>query len=188
MVENDKKAGPLFLNLGAGHTRVEGFLSVDLYGTPDVRHDLNKAPYPWPDNSVDRILASHIMEHLDDWWTAVTECARILRPGGLLEIRVPHDSSTTALEYRDHKRIIGPSSFHGTLGQKSGESTWAESVRDTVPILFKEYVLHPHVEYQWMATWCPWLLRFCARHMRNFIWEHRMVFEKIGDSGNEIQR
>lgn len=82
------------LNLGCGFKYLAGWVNVDAYQccNPDVVWDLNKFPYPWENNSVNRIYMSHILEHIPDWWTAFTECARILKVGGTIEIRVPDES------------------------------------------------------------------------------------------------
>jgi len=82
------------LNLGAGEFRKEGYINVDWspLHKPDVLHDLNLLPYPFADSSVDEIFASHILEHLDKPFEVMREYHRILRPGGLLIIKVPHFS------------------------------------------------------------------------------------------------
>ena len=56
----------------------------------NVLHDITK-PFPLDDNSVDRILASQVFEHIEScYWTPIlTELYRILKPGGLLRIDVP---------------------------------------------------------------------------------------------------
>lgn len=171
---------PVLLNLGSGFNPLDGYVNVDFYGEPDVRHDLNLAPYPWADNSVDGIEYWHALEHLDDWWTSFTECARILKPGGFLHIRVPDESSTTALAYRDHKTVFSLVSFHGISDRPHGTNAWAATETGTVPLVLTSYYQVPFEQYQWMTRWCPWLLRFCAKHMRNFIWEQRFYFMKVG--------
>ena len=81
-------AQPLLLNLGCGTYRRPEYVNVDAFAVckPDVVWDLNETPYPWPDNSVDGIMMTHVLEHLENWWGAFTECARILKPGGTLVI------------------------------------------------------------------------------------------------------
>ncbi|MGI9605859.1 MAG: class I SAM-dependent methyltransferase [Acidimicrobiales bacterium] len=44
---------------------------------------------PFPDASFDRIIASEILEHIDDDHGALRELVRILRPGGTLAATVP---------------------------------------------------------------------------------------------------
>jgi SAM-dependent methyltransferase len=177
-------ATPLLLNLGCGTQKEPQFLNVDGFKecNPDLVWDLNVTPYPWESNSVDGVQMLHVLEHLDNWWEAFCECARILKPGGFLRIHVPDESSQTALTYRDHLRVFGLASFHGIHGRPSGTNAWAKSVESTVPLVLSEYYQVPHGNYQWMARWCPRVLRFCADHLRNFIHEQRFVFRKIGAS------
>ena len=96
---------PLRLDLGCGEGKNPGWTRVDLYGEPDVRWNLQEFPFPWDDNSVDEIMMHHVLEHLPNWWDAFTECARILKPGGLFHVHVPDESSTSALTYRDHYHV-----------------------------------------------------------------------------------
>lgn len=176
---------PVFLNLGCGFNKIEErfWINVDAFDNcqPDVVHDLNKFPYPWGDNSVDRIFISHVLEHLDDWWGAFKEMARILKLGGELEIRVPDESSRTAWGYRDHKHVFTKHSFFGAEGFTHGTNAWALSEIDSVPLKMVNYHQVPFKQYEWMIRWCPNLLFFCAEHFRNFIHEQRFIFRKIGD-------
>ena len=176
MAQNAQKVA---LNLGCGFQKLPGMVNVDAFENcePDIKWDLNNFPYPWEDNSIHAIFAAHIFEHLDDWWGALKECARILVPGGTLEIRVPDESSTTAGTYRDHNHIFSGVSFHGVIGASHGTNAWAKTEQETVPL---EMVSHHHVpfkKYNWMRH-VPGLLGFCANHMRNFIWEQRFIFIK----------
>ena len=54
----------LRLNLGCGMNRLDGYVNVDRYGEPDLRHDLEVVPWPWPDDSVSEVLLKHVLEHL----------------------------------------------------------------------------------------------------------------------------
>lgn len=42
------------------------------------------AHLPWPDQSMDVCLALELLEHVADWTTCLNECARVIRPGGVL--------------------------------------------------------------------------------------------------------
>lgn len=170
----------VILNLGCGFKKMEGAINVDAFSccSPDVQWDLNTFPYPWDDNSVDEILMSHVLEHIPDWWQAFNECARILKPGGRYEVRVPDESSATALTYRDHFHVFSLMSFHGIHEANHGTSAWARENKETVPLKLESYSQVPYKKYNWMVKF-PWLLRFCAHHMRNFIHEQVFVFSKI---------
>lgn len=79
------------LNLGAGSRKIEGFIGVDVSDEADVKVDLRFTPWLIEKESVDEILASHILEHFDkdDAIRFMKECHRILKPGGKLFVAVP---------------------------------------------------------------------------------------------------
>ena len=52
-----------------------------------VRGDLTALPVP--DASVDRVMASEVLEHIPDDATAFAEIARVLKPGGRVAVTVP---------------------------------------------------------------------------------------------------
>ena len=55
-----------------------------------VCHDLRKG-IPFTDASADNIFSSHFLEHLSrsDGCQLLTECYRVLKPGGTLRVGVP---------------------------------------------------------------------------------------------------
>src|SRR6185312_513515 len=87
------------LNLGCGQNKVEGYLNVDKYAAcaPDRVVDLEAFPWPFPDASVDEILLTHVLEHLgretETFFGIMRELHRVLKPGGKVQIRVPHPRS-----------------------------------------------------------------------------------------------
>lgn len=182
---------PVLLNLGCGFTKLDGHVNVDAFENcePDVTHDLNQFPYPWNDESVDGIILSHTLEHLDDWWAAFCECARILKPGAEFVVRVPDESSTSALTYRDHNHVFSQHSFHGIHGRTGwGNNAWAELQNESVPLVLTQYNLVPFKQYYWMTHWpFRWLLMFCHAHLRNFIWEQRFVFLRVRKDAPVVQ-
>jgi SAM-dependent methyltransferase len=75
-------AGPIVGGLGLFRTR----------WNPDiVIHDIRK-PFPWGDGTIDVIYTSNTIEHLKkrDGETCLRECARVLRPGGIVRVVVPN--------------------------------------------------------------------------------------------------
>jgi predicted SAM-dependent methyltransferase len=92
------------LNLGCGDKYYMDFVNVDVSGKMvDVYHDLDKFPYPFKANSIDFILASHILEHLKDTAKFFQEIKRILKKGGIAEISVPHYKSYGAYASFGHR-------------------------------------------------------------------------------------
>ena len=82
------------LNLGAGNRIIPEAINHDrIVHRPeiDVAWDLNDLPWPWEDESFDKILAIAVLEHLRiDLLQSVNECWRLLRPGGVIYIKLPH--------------------------------------------------------------------------------------------------
>lgn len=175
-----------YINLGCGYKKMIGAINVDAYDccNPDVVQDLNETPWEWVESdSVDFIAAHHIFEHLIDWWPAFAECGRILKPGCVLEIKLPDESSASALSYRDHHHIFTPWSFHGALNYKAepfrhGTNAWANTVSGKIPLKMMQWNRSPFEKYNWMLRF-PRLLNFCADHLRNFIWEQTFTFVKV---------
>jgi len=81
------------LNLGAGNKILAEAVNHDLHKHRpeiDVAHDLNILPWPWADNSFDQIVASAVFEHLEiDMVVTLNECHRLLRPDGVLWLKLP---------------------------------------------------------------------------------------------------
>jgi predicted SAM-dependent methyltransferase len=79
------------LNLGASDRQFEGFTSVDIAPPADIVADLAQA-WPWPDSSVDEVLALDIAEHIEDRIHFMNELHRVLKPGARATIETPNAS------------------------------------------------------------------------------------------------
>lgn len=102
------------LNIGSGNIRFDDFLNVDINPLfADIVHDLRKIPYPFDDNTIDKIIASHIVEHLyvDEHLSFMDECWRILQPEGCMEIIFPMWNTASAWIDPTHVRAIHPDQY-----------------------------------------------------------------------------
>jgi 2-polyprenyl-3-methyl-5-hydroxy-6-metoxy-1,4-benzoquinol methylase len=79
------------LNLGACDRAIAGFLSVDIAPPADVIADLAQ-PWPWPDSSVDEVVAHDVIEHIADRIHFMNELCRVLKPGATATIETPNAS------------------------------------------------------------------------------------------------
>jgi predicted SAM-dependent methyltransferase len=102
------------LNLGAGNDIRAGYINHDIAELSgiDLTHNLDHYPWPWPKNSFDEILAMDILEHLDNFVSAMEELHRILKPGGVVMIRVPYWNHSCAYIDPTHKRGFHEKTFH----------------------------------------------------------------------------
>lgn len=70
---------------------------------------------PFDNDSVDCVYASHVLEHIDDYKTAIREWFRVLKTGGYMIIAVPHmylyekRKHLPSMWNADHKRFYTPS-------------------------------------------------------------------------------
>lgn len=55
---------------------------------------------PWADNSMDVCLMPELLEHVPDWGKVLDECARILRPRGILYLTTTNKLSPHQQEFR----------------------------------------------------------------------------------------
>lgn len=88
------------LDLGCGKNKREGFIGVDSrpFEGVDVVCDLSSGKWPWEDDSVDEVNASHVVEHLkpSERIHFVNELHRVLKKGGRAFIATPHFASVRA--------------------------------------------------------------------------------------------
>ena len=100
------------LNLGCGSNIKEGYINLDKfsYYKPDVIHDLELVPYPFKDDSVEKILMSHVLEHIGQdpnvFNNIIKEFYRICKNKAVLDIRVPHPRHDDFISDPTHVRPI----------------------------------------------------------------------------------
>ncbi len=89
-------------------------LDINPDHNPDIVHDLNVLPLPFPDDAFDEICAFEVLEHVGqqgDWrffFAQWSDFWRMLRDGGLFFGTCPAASSPWAWGDPSHTRIIGP--------------------------------------------------------------------------------
>ncbi len=110
------------LELGCGTVPTPGYVHHDRQKHSqhiDVAHDLDQLPWPWRDQSCEEILGLDVFEHLHlmpaDW---MRECYRLLRPGGLLRLRVPIFGTPWHLIDPTHVRGFHPLNFDYFIADK----------------------------------------------------------------------
>jgi ubiquinone/menaquinone biosynthesis C-methylase UbiE len=99
------------LNLGSGYKKIEGFQNVDCnpHCNPDFLVDIAKEQWPFEDNSIDGVIAHHILEHLgEEFFHVMKELYRVCKDGTFINILVPFPRHDTFLIDPTHRRPILP--------------------------------------------------------------------------------
>lgn len=104
------------LHLGCGKTILPDWINVDCVNSPgvDLVFDLDKCstnPFPLPDNSIEVILASHLLEHIANPLPMMQELYRIAKPDAKATFYLPYGSSDDAFEDPTHVRPYFLNSF-----------------------------------------------------------------------------
>ena len=101
------------LHLGCGKHPKPLYTNVDKYKLPgvDVVHDLDVLPWPFDTETHDEIVGIDIIEHVVNAVGFMNECARILKPGGILNLRTCYYLSKNAFTDLDHKHFPTDESF-----------------------------------------------------------------------------
>ena len=98
------------LDLGCGKNKVPNSIGLDNVQLPgvDVEHDLLDFPYPFDNESIDKIYLRHVIEHfaIENINFIMNECNRILKNDGLLVITVPHVFSISAFIDPTHRSFF----------------------------------------------------------------------------------
>ena len=106
------------LDLGCGLRKRPGAVGIDVNprSHADVIHDLNRFPYPFPDNHFDEIICDNVIEHLDDFLKVMEELHRIAKPLALVTIVVPFYPHQQAHTDPTHRHFFGVHSFDYFIG------------------------------------------------------------------------
>jgi len=101
------------LVLGSGNVSKKNsdtlYLDIKKLEGVDIIRDIEKG-LPFDDNKFKKIIAHHILEHINDLIFVMNEIHRILQKDGVLEIEVPFGSN--ALIDPTHKRILDINGFN----------------------------------------------------------------------------
>ncbi len=119
-MQNTGTGLPRLLNLGSGKKYVQGATNVDITvaTNPDVVHDLNCIPWPFPDSHFTEVLAHDVLEHLTDLVAVMEEIHRVCEDGAVVRITTPHFSSSNSYTDLTHRHHFG----YFSLDHFTGES------------------------------------------------------------------
>jgi SAM-dependent methyltransferase len=121
------------LNIGGGDVKLEGFVNLDYdkLSNPDYVVDLEKDRFPFEDNTVETVVAHHILEHLGEgYFHCLQEIYRVCKPGALIDVRVPHHRHDSFASDPTHRRpitIVGLQLFSKKFNKHCRDQGYASS-------------------------------------------------------------
>lgn len=117
-VEERMKA--MVLDVGCGDKKTSGAVGIDICELPgvDVVHDLNCFPYPFDDDTFDKVIMNNILEHLDDTIKVMREVYRILKPDGTIHVEVVYWNHKYTWSDPQHKHAFTELSWEFYTGKR----------------------------------------------------------------------
>jgi SAM-dependent methyltransferase len=157
------------LDVGCGIHKQPGAIGIDHNSAShaDVICDLDHTPYPFADNSFDRVVAIHVIEHLDDVIGAMEEFHRLARSGGSVRIETPHYSDFSSFCDPTHRHHLNSFSFR-YFGEDHGGFGYYSKAR------FREISLRVKLLAFWKWLGFEFLVNHFPRYRR--FWEHYLCF------------
>jgi len=95
------------LHIGCGPHKVAGWLNTDVDVSKGAVYLDATKPLPFPDETFDFVFSEHMIEHIPiaAAQSLCSECARILRPGGVLRVATPDLAFLFALWRNDNPEL-----------------------------------------------------------------------------------
>lgn len=116
------------IDLGGGLKPAPAHVNLDpIHGTGRWCRQAQDVPWPAQDASCEAVRASHVLEHIpagEPRISVLNECWRVLRPGGQLEVIVPHFGTWQAHADPTHVSYWVPESFSYLDGSFGPEANY----------------------------------------------------------------
>lgn len=147
----------------------EEVIHLDKLSFPNIEvvWDLENTPYPFSDNTFDKVIAYHCLEHISDTVKVLAELWRICKNKAEIFIRVPYYSSYLAFQDPTHKRFFTEETFR--------YFTEKRPVSFSFPVNFSLKAVNYFYQYPKLAHFLkrffPFLWQFFKNHCLNFVKE-----------------
>ena len=160
---------PRVLDVGCGINKLAGAVGIDRNpdSRADVLCDLDSFPYPFQDNSFDRIYCAHVIEHVADVMGTMEEFYRLTRNGGTIFLATPHYTDFSSFCDPTHKWHLNSYSFRYFGDNHGGFSYYSRiGLRET------------KVKVRLLMLWRYLGFEFLVNHWQRFrlFWEHYLCF------------
>ncbi len=166
------------LNVGCGNATLPGWVNCDYKEGPGVDKVFDAAePWPFEDECADKVLLSHVLEHLPNWESALLEVHRVLRTEGRAVIKVPYGFNADP----GHVRYFLPSSLDVFCMDQGGSQSLEYRAQ---PQLFEkvECDIMRVIPFRWhvrnllgLSIPAPWKYKFPIGQRVEIVWVLKKV-------------
>ncbi len=123
------------IHLGCGNDYKKGYVNID--SSSEVKQDkvwnLEKTPLPFKENSVDEVLAFHVLENVHNFIPLMHDLHRVCRNGAVIKVKTPFYSSWGQFNDPTHVRFFSPFTF----GYFEGKNNYSHQVKKKREVNFK---------------------------------------------------
>jgi SAM-dependent methyltransferase len=130
------------------------YVPADL-NSPLAMQTIDITQIPYPDNTFDVILCSHVLEHVSEDRQAIREMFRVLKPGGWGIVQPPIDTGRTAT--LEDPAIVSPEDRQRFYGHDDHVRLYGLDYKDRL----EEAGFHVNVDY-YVQTLDPGIVEACA--------------------------
>lgn len=146
------------LDIGCGKNKTVSAIGVDKFKLEgvDIIYDIEILHLPFKGNCIDKIICNSVLEHVTNLVNIMEDFFRILKPGGLLVVNVPHGYSTNYITDPTHKRPFGVRTMEYFTAE--GPLSYYSKVR--FEIVDRKVILSGLGKHEWVYSWCMMMLTY----------------------------
>ncbi len=128
----------MILDVGCGDSKIKGAIGVDWVKLPGVDkvHDLNIFPWPFKDESFNKIYMMNIIEHLPNTIKVMEELYRLLVPGGIVHIEVVYWNHRHSVSDPQHVSFFNEVVWDFFIGKRKGYYTKAKYKMNSIRYIY----------------------------------------------------
>jgi len=166
----------VILDIGCGHRKAPNSICVDIRRTRGADIIAEVCRPPFKDESIDEIICSEVLEHVDDLVKATEEVHRVLKPGGKVMIKVPHVKSLDTFRDPTHKNFF----TIATMDYFTDASSYSYYSKAKFRIINKSIIILTEQKFKWLERIYNFRPEFTEHFLLGYFKPHiRWVLEKI---------
>jgi hypothetical protein len=168
--------------IGSGGVTQAGYVTCDYdaLANPDYLFNLETDRFPFDDNSVEAVIAHHVLEHLGEgYFHCLQELYRVCCHGAIIDIRVPHHRHDYFYDDPTHRRAITVggmrlfSKKHNQLCREYGAASSRLGDYYNVDFEIVQHEISPAAYYRDKFVGAP------REEVEQYLSEHNNIIEEV---------